>query len=115
VALQFDDLGFNIVATHGTSDLLTSKGIRNRKINKVSFGRPHVVDAITNGQIQFVINTGTGDEPRRDGYMIRRAAIKFGIPYATTIAGAMAMCKGIAAMKQKQLMVKTLQAYHDET
>jgi len=112
VAAQFNDIGFKIVATRGTSDFLKSKGIPNRLIKKVSVGRPHVVDAITNGEIQFVINTGTGDEPRRDGYLIRRAAIKFNIPYATTIAGAMAMCQGITALKENSLTVKTVQEYH---
>jgi len=75
-------------------------------------GRPHVVDAIKNKEIQMVINTGSGGETRRDGYKIRRAAIKFNIPYATTIAGAMAMCNGIAALKKKILSVKTIQEYN---
>jgi carbamoyl-phosphate synthase large subunit len=112
VAAQFNDIGFKIVATRGTSDFLISKGIPNRQIKKVSMGRPHVVDAITNGEIQFVINTGTGDEPRKDGYFIRRAAIKYSIPYATTIAGAMAMCMGITALKENRLTVKTVQEFH---
>jgi len=113
VASQFHDIGFLILATRGTSDFLRSHGIPNRFIKKVSMGRPNVVDAITNGEVQFVINTGTGDEPRRDGYFIRRAAIKFSIPYATTIAGAMAMCRGITALKKKNLTVKTVQEYHE--
>jgi len=81
-------------------------------INKVSIGRPHVVDAIKNKEIHLVINTGSGGETRRDGYKIRRAAIKFNIPYATTIPGAMAMYKGIAALKKKTLSVKTIQEYN---
>ena len=112
VASQFYNIGFTIMATRGTSDFLRSKDIPNRFIKKVSMGRPNVVDAITNGEVQFVINTGAGDEPRRDGYFIRRAAIKFSIPYATTIAGAMAMCRGITALKEKNLTVKTVQEYH---
>ncbi|RJQ48947.1 MAG: carbamoyl-phosphate synthase large subunit [Desulfobacteraceae bacterium] len=112
VARQFDRIGFKILATQGTSDFLESRGIPNQRIRKVSGGRPNVVDAITNGEIQFVINTGAGDEPRKDGYSIRRSAIKFSIPYATTIAGAMAMCRGITALKQGRITVKTLQEYH---
>ena len=81
-------------------------------IKKVSVGRPHVVDAIMNNEIQLVINTGLGGETKRDGYVIRRAAIKFNIPYTTTIAGAMAICKGIAALKRKELSVKTIQEYN---
>jgi carbamoyl-phosphate synthase large subunit len=81
-------------------------------IDKVSAGRPHVVDAIMNKKVQFVINTGTGDRTREDGYLIRRAALKYSIPYATTIAGAKAMARGISALKGKALTVKPLQEYH---
>jgi carbamoyl-phosphate synthase large subunit len=73
-----------------------------------------VVDAIKNGDVQLIINTGKGDTPHRDGYWIRRAAIKYNIPYATTIAGALAMCKGIAAVKQRKYSVKALQMYHEQ-
>jgi carbamoyl-phosphate synthase large subunit len=111
-ASQFHKMGFRIMATRGTSLFLEDHGISNTMINKVSIGRPHVVDAIMNKKIQMIINTGSGGETRRDGYTIRRAAIKFKIPYATTIAGAMAMCKGIAALKKKMLSVKTIQEYN---
>jgi carbamoyl-phosphate synthase large subunit len=112
VASQFNDLGFKIMATRGTSRLLDEHDIPNKKINKVSIGRPHVIDAIKNNEIQLIVNTGSGDETRRDGYLIRRAALKFSIPYATTIAGAMAICKGITALKRKELTVKPIQEYH---
>ena len=113
IASQFYDMGFTIMATRGTSGFLAAQGISNEMVNKVSAGRPHVVDAIMNRKIQMVINTGLGGETKRDGYDIRRAAIKFNIPYATTIAGAMAMCKGIAALKKEMLSVKTIQEYHN--
>jgi len=112
LAAQFHKMGFMIMATRGTSSFLKNHGISNKMINKVSMGRPHVVDAIKNKEIQMVINTGSGGETRRDGYKIRRAAIKFNIPYTTTIAGAMAMCNGIAAFKKKALSVKTIQEYN---
>jgi carbamoyl-phosphate synthase large subunit len=112
VAGQFKELGFKIIATRGTSAYFRANGIENQVVNKVSAGRPHVVDAIMNREIQFVINTGTGDIIRRDGYMIRRAALKYNIPYATTIAGAKAMGRGIAALKKKALTVKPIQSYH---
>jgi len=114
-ASQFHNMGFTIMATRGTSSFLKNHGISNTMINKVSIGRPHVVDAIKNKEIQIVVNTGSGGETRRDGYKIRRAAIKFNIPYATTIAGAMAMCNGIAAFKKKTLSVKTIQEYNDSS
>jgi carbamoyl-phosphate synthase large subunit len=112
LASQFYNMGFNIMATRGTSAFLNACGIANQMINKVSVGRPHVVDAIMNKEIQLVINTGSGGATRRDGYEIRRAAIKYKIPYATTIAGAMAMYKGIAALKKDMLSVKTIQDYN---
>ena len=112
LATLFSDIGYSIIATRGTSRYLTENGLKNTMINKVSMGRPHVVDAIKNGEVQMVINTGTGNEPRQDGYMIRRAALKFNIPYATTIPGAMAMARGITALKRRKLSVKPLQEYH---
>ncbi len=112
VASQFNDMGFTIMATRGTSSFLKRQGIANKLVNKVSIGRPHVVDAIKNKEIQLIINTPSGGETKRDGYEIRRAAIKFNIPYTTTIAGAIAMCKGIAALKKKRLSVKTIQEYN---
>ncbi|MFH1935349.1 MAG: carbamoyl-phosphate synthase large subunit [Pseudomonadota bacterium] len=112
VASQFQDMGFSIVATRGTAAFLEEHGILNNMIHKVSTGRPHVVDAIKNGEIQMIVNTGSGDKPRHDGYMIRRAAIKYNIPYVTTIAGVKAMCRGILALKNGVLSVRTIQEYH---
>jgi len=112
VAAEFHRIGFQIVATRGTAAHLNDRGIPSRVIHKVSMGRPHVVDAIKNGEVQLIINTGTGTTPRRDGYQIRRAAIKYDIPYTTTLAGAVAICKGIAALKQKRYSVRALQDYH---
>jgi carbamoyl-phosphate synthase large subunit len=109
---QFHEIGFSIVATRGTAAALQENGIPSRVVQKVSVGRPHVVDAIKNREIQLVVNTGSGSEPQRDGYEIRRAAIKFGLPYTTTIAGAMAIARGIAAVKQERFGVKALQDYH---
>ncbi|MEE4359055.1 MAG: carbamoyl-phosphate synthase large subunit [Desulfococcaceae bacterium] len=114
VAKQFHDIGFSIMATHGTCDFLTKKGIPAKVVNKVSYGQPHVVDAIKNGDIQLVVNTGVGDQSRGDGYHLRRAAIKFCIPYTTTIAGAGAMGQGIAALIKDQISVKAIQDYKSE-
>ncbi len=115
VAEHFARIGFGIMATRGTAQFLTGHGLAVTPVNKVSMGRPHVVDAIKNRDIQVVVNTGTSSESTRDGYEIRRAAIKYGLPYATTIAGALAMGRGIAALCQKQLSVKTLQEYNNPT
>ncbi|UCE54942.1 MAG: carbamoyl-phosphate synthase large subunit [Desulfobacterales bacterium] len=111
VAEKFLQSGFKIMATSGTAKFLKKHGIPNKMVKKVSVGRPHVVDAIKSGEIQLVINTSVGGETRRDGYYIRRAALKYKIPYATTLAGGMAIYTGIQALKQKDLTVKALQEY----
>jgi carbamoyl-phosphate synthase large subunit len=113
VAARFVALGFSLLATRGTADFLVRQGIPVRVVLKISSGRPHVVDAIKTKEIQMIINTGSGDATRRDGYEIRRAAIKFGLPYATTVAGASAMCHGVAALKERRLEVRALQDYHE--
>ena len=112
VARQFADMGFSILATDGTWTHLDASGVPAERINKVSQGQPHVADAIKNDRIQLIINTGTGDAPRRDGYTIRRAALKFKVPYATTAAGALAVCRAVAALREKPFAVKPVQDYH---
>ncbi len=111
VARGFHEQGFTIMTTGGTGRFLADQGVPNQVVNKVSEGRPHVVDAIKNKEIQLVINTGSGDTSRKDGFVIRQTALKFKIPYTTTAAGAMAMCRGVAAMRQNPLSVKSIQAY----
>jgi carbamoyl-phosphate synthase large subunit len=115
VAAKYRDAGFKIMATHGTSKFLTDHGIPNQAVNKVSVGRPHVVDAIKNAEIQLVINTSIGGETRRDGYHIRRNALRYKVPYATTTAGGMAIYKAIEALREKKTAVKTLQEYNSES
>jgi carbamoyl-phosphate synthase large subunit len=112
VAREFEALGFNILSTSGTCSFLRDHGVHTQHINKLDQGRPHVEDAIKNGEIHLVINTGTGDSTRRDGYVIRRAALKFSVSYVTTIAGALALSKAVAALKSKAITVQPLQDYH---
>lgn len=111
VARQLHDLGFSLMTTTGTGAFFLKNGIPNKTINKVSAGRPHVVDAIMNREVQLIINTGFGNQTKQDGYQLRRAAIKYNIPYTTTLAGGIAMGKGIASMRQQTLSVKSLQEY----
>ncbi|MDJ0984921.1 MAG: carbamoyl-phosphate synthase large subunit [Desulfobacterales bacterium] len=115
VAAKYRDAGFDIMATHGTSQFLVDHGIPNKAVNKVSVGRPHVVDAIKNSEIQLIINTSVGGETRRDGYTIRRNALRYKIPYATTTAGGMAIFRAIETLRQKKMAVKTIQEYNSET
>ncbi len=113
LARDYAEMGFAVTATKGTSKFLEENGIPNKPINKVSLGRPHVVDAIMNNEIQVVVNTASAaTETKADGFRIRRSALKYKIPYATTLSGAMAMCMGIKAMKRETLSVKTVQEFH---
>ncbi len=112
VARQFADLGFKIKATTGTHDFLASKGIPSEPILKEHEGRPNVTDAIKNGEIQLVINTPSGKLSKHDDSYIRKAAVKYKVPYITTLAAAMAAAKGVAAYRQGKSGVKSLQSYH---
>ncbi|WP_026606814.1 carbamoyl-phosphate synthase large subunit [Methylocapsa acidiphila] len=104
-------LGFMIRATGGTSRYLESEGVPAQRINKVSEGRPHVVDAIKNGGIQLVLNTTEGAQALADSRSLRRAALLHKVPYYTTLAGAIAACEGIKAYLAGDLEVRALQDY----
>jgi carbamoyl-phosphate synthase large subunit len=112
VASQFANLGFKIKATQGTNQFLASQGIESELILKMHEGRPNIVDAIMNGEIQLVINTPSGKLSQYDDSYIRKAAIKYRVPYMTTLAAAMATTKGISAYRQGKSGVKSLQSYH---
>jgi carbamoyl-phosphate synthase large subunit len=112
IAREFLRLGFSIISTGGTCAYLNDRGLNVERVNKLDQGRPHVEDAIKNGQVHLVINTGSGDTPSRDGYVIRRAALKYGLPYVTTIAGALALSKAVAAFKSTDVKVQCVQEYH---
>jgi carbamoyl-phosphate synthase large subunit len=114
VAEQFTRLGFKIKATQGTHESLASQGIRSEMILKMHEGRPNIADGIMNGEIQLVINTPSGKLSQYDDSYIRKAAIKYKVPYITTLAAAMAAAKGIAAHRQVKTEVKSLQQYHSE-
>jgi carbamoyl-phosphate synthase large subunit len=112
VARQFAKMGFEIYATHGTARFLSNNEMKVKLINKVSMGSPHVLDAIKNNDIQLVINTGEPDAMTiQDGYKIRRTTLKYHVPYATTIAGARAICTAISDLNEKELVVNSLQSY----
>ena len=114
VARAFKKIGFKIKATEGTYKFLTENKITVEKISKMHEGRPNIVDAIKNGEIQLVINTPAGRLSKYDDSYIRKAAIKYKIPYITTLAAAVAAAKGIAAFRQGHGRAKSLQSYHAE-
>ncbi len=103
--------GFGILATGGTASFLEEKGIVVRRINKVLEGRPHIVDAIKNGEVQLVVNTTQGAQAVADSFSIRRESLMHGLAYYTTVAGAKAVADGICALKEHELGVKPIQDY----
>jgi carbamoyl-phosphate synthase large subunit len=104
-------LGFKIRATGGTARYLDSEGVKTQRVNKVSEGRPHVVDLIKNGEIQLVLNTTEGAQALADSRSLRRAALLHKVPYYTTLAGAIAASQGIRAYLAGDLEVRALQDY----
>ncbi len=112
VARAFHELGFKILATEGTHRFLTERGIPSEPIRKLHEGRPHLVDAIMNREIALVINTPIGKRSQQDDSYIRKSAIKYKVPYITTLAAAQAAARGIAAVRKGRGGVKSLQEYH---
>ena len=105
------DMGFKLIATGGTQRFLAEQGIEVGTINKVLEGRPHIVDAIKNGEVQLVFNTTEGAQALADSMSLRRAALMMKVPYYTTVAGARAAVEGIDAIRRGQLEVTSLQSY----
>ncbi|MFC2005954.1 carbamoyl-phosphate synthase large subunit [Chloroflexota bacterium] len=114
VARQFRELDFKIKATQGTHQFLASHGIKSDLILKMHEGRPNIVDAIKNGEIQLVINTPSGKLSQYDDSYIRKAAIQYKVSYITTLAAATAASKGIAAYNQGKTVARSLQSYHKD-
>lgn len=114
VAREFKKMGFVIKATRGTHQFLKEHGVDSEIICKLKEGCPNMVDAIMNGEVQLVINTPIGKHSQDDDSYIRKAAIKYKVPYITTAAAAIASVKGIAAYREKRTEVKSLQEYHRE-
>jgi carbamoyl-phosphate synthase large subunit len=111
-AKAFADLGFKILATEGTHKTLTQKGIKAESILKMHQGRPNIVDAIKNKDIQLIINTPIGKVSKFDDSYIRKAAIQYKVPYITTSSAAAASARGIGAKQQGKDELKSLQEYH---
>jgi carbamoyl-phosphate synthase large subunit len=112
-ARQFAELGFTILATDGTAACLKRHGIAAQVVLKMHEGRPHIVDLVKNREIHLIVNTPAGKQSKHDDSYIRKNAIKYKVPYITTLAGALAAVKGIAARRQAgSAGVKSLQKYH---
>ena len=113
VARQFAENGFKIVATETTCKLINEAGIPAERVNKLQEGRPNILDLITNGKIDLIINSPVGKDSIHDDSYLRKSAIKAKIPYMTTIAAAKATAKGIHNVKKHGLGdVQSLQELH---
>jgi carbamoyl-phosphate synthase large subunit len=112
IAKDFADLGFTIYATSGTASVLAENGIPAKVLHRLNEGRPNVLDMIKNGDIHFIINTPSGQQPRKDEIVIRSAAVAGRIATMTTLRGARASADAIRAIREKGLSVKSLQEYH---
>ena len=112
LAKRFAELGFKIVATHGTANRLETAGLQVDRVYKVKEGRPHIVDLIKGDRVQLVINTPQGLEPWFDEKAIRRATVVNRIPTITTVAAAWAAADGIAALQRNEINVRSLQEWH---
>ena len=104
-------MGFEILATGGTTDALNAAGVPAKRINKVMEGRPHAVDAMLSNQISLVMNTAQGAPAIRDSFSLRQTALKNNIPYYTTVSGSRAAVAAIKSMKEDKLGVKSIQDY----
>ncbi len=112
IARDLHQMGFSIIATSGTAEVFERAGLSVTRINKVSEGSPHIVDAIRDGGVQLVINTPLGDHAHTDGMAIRGAAHRYKVPIVTTLSAAAATVQGIRALRTKPLRVRSLQAHH---
>ncbi len=115
IAARFHDLGFRIIATSGTAQAISRMGVPVTKINKIGEGSPHVVDYITRGEVDMVINTPTGSGARSDGYEIRNAAVRHGLPCITTMTGASAAVRAIFAQRTDSAEPRSLQELHADS
>ena len=112
LAARFHDMGFGVIATRGTAQAISRMGIPVRAINKIAEGSPNVVDFIRNGDVGLVINTPTGSGARTDGYEIRTAAVRQGIPCITTLTSASAAARAIYAARERGVEPRSLQELH---
>ena len=110
-AKKLKEMDFDIVATSGTAQFLKEHKVECEKVFKISEGRPHILDKIQDGQIQWIINTSMGTRTTEDSYSIRRSALDYHLPYTTTIAGVESMVDAISTASEKSIEVQSIQEY----
>ncbi|MFQ5887518.1 MAG: ATP-grasp domain-containing protein, partial [Candidatus Hydrothermarchaeales archaeon] len=115
IAKKLEELGFEILATEGTQEVLEEAGIESHLIKKISEGSPNILDVMRGKGVDLIINTPTGGKvPYTDGFYIRRNAVDLNVPYITTIAGAEATTKAIESVKKGEVAIRSLSEYHRE-
>ena len=115
VAKEFAEAGFRILASKHTCRMLNEAGIQAESVNKLQEGRPNMLDLITNGEIDLIINSPVEKERKMDDSYLRKAAVKKKVPYVTTMAAAKATISGIRFVKEHGSSgVESLQEYHSE-
>lgn len=112
IVKRFLEMGFDVIATRGTAEHLRNKGIEAEVVNKVTEGRPHIVDLIKNKEISFVINTVTGAQAQKDSFSIRESALQYRVPFTTTLSGANAVVNAIEKLLKGKIHIKSLNEYH---
>jgi carbamoyl-phosphate synthase large subunit len=106
------ELGFKVIATEGTAAFLAETGLPVEPVNKVAQGRPHIVDKLTDGQVQLVFNTTEGWQSLKDSHSIRATALQRKVPYFTTAAASLAVARSLGALRGRALEVRSLQSYY---
>ncbi|NOQ67389.1 MAG: ATP-grasp domain-containing protein, partial [Desulfobacterales bacterium] len=111
LAQRLLSLGFSILATSGTAAFLSENNVECTMVNKISQGRPHLLDKVQDNEIQWIINTSMGSRTTEDSYTIRRSALDYHLPYSTTASGALSMLMALETVKEKEIQVKAIQEY----
>jgi carbamoyl-phosphate synthase large subunit len=106
------EMGFRVIATGGTADYLSGEGLQVERVNKVAQGRPHIVDKIKDGEVALVFNTTEGWQSHKDSASIRASSVSGRVPYFTTAASSAAVVRAIAALRERDLEVRSLQDYY---
>ena len=111
LAQRLLNLGYSILATSGTAAFLSENNVECTMVNKISQGRPHLLDKVQDNQIQWIINTSLGSRTTEDSYTIRRSALDYHLPYTTTTSGALSMVRALETVLEKEIQVKAIQEY----
>ncbi len=106
------ELGFGVIATAGTAEYLRQQGLAVETVNKVAQGRPHIVDRITDGEVQLAFNTTEGWQSLKDSHSIRATALQRKVPYFTTAAASLAVARSLGTVRGRALEVRSLQSYY---